>query len=657
MSISSEKGKSIIILMFYFLIFMLLHLPHISCLVLASDLDPSSNLIENDNKDHAPLIEDDYQTNPDVNLVRKQQQQLEKLEELVKNLTKLVSQLEAKFSEIPEKFEKLPLVSTDDEKREVEKTKEGLTGIEKVPSGEGLRTVSVTKYSSFWSERFQFVSAVKLGSSPSCINVLPFRDFEGLSKYVAVGDDKGKVYVFLRNGDVSVEFDALSDLQLQSSMITSMVSYLSVYKNESIIVSGYESGLVFMHRVWEVSNSDEFSSLHVEMVGRFEISGGGRSRINVLEVHHVGRKRYILAIDGSGKITVFREDGTVYGSAVPSRQPLAFLKQRLLFLTETGAGSLDLRTMKLKESQCEGLNNSIAKNFVFDAIDRSKAYGFTQEGELIHTLLMGDIVNFKCRIRSKRKMDLDEPLALHAMKGYLLIANQEKIFLYNLSSQHYVWAGGLRLSFSVGLDEIISSFLNQKVVDVLDEKRMAIPLLTSDYEKFVILSLGNGYVAIYRSNLPSIKSEFNNILWTSPVLFFILFLFGAWQFFANKKEALTSWGPDDPFSSTSVMNGAPLALGTGERSFMDSSRNVEIMDLRGSSLRPSSRRFSPPRYSGGSAGPYRPSSDADSRPSSIDPRFRTPSELKFRGSSIETTIVPKRREGLYVNSQGINDSN
>ncbi|KAL2515720.1 putative membrane protein-like [Forsythia ovata] len=98
-------------------------------------------------------------------------------------------------------------------------------------------------------------------------------------------------------------------------------------------------------------------------------------------------------------------------------------------------------------------------------------------------------------------------------------------------------------------------------------------------------------------------------------------------------------------------------LARGERSFTDSSRNADIMDLRGSGLRAPSRRFSPPRYSGGSASPYRPSPDADSRPSPIDPRFRTTSELKFRGSSIETTSVPKRREGIYVNSQVINDSN
>ncbi|KAL2481395.1 putative membrane protein [Abeliophyllum distichum] len=147
----------------------------------------------------------------------------------VRPCTQLVSRLEARFSEIPEKVEKLPLLSADDEKREVEKIKEGLNGKEKVASGAGPGTVSVTKYSTFWSERFQFVSAVKLGTSPSCINVLPFKDFEGLSKYVAVGDDKGKVYVFLRNGDVTVEFDALSELQFESSSITAMVSYLSVF--------------------------------------------------------------------------------------------------------------------------------------------------------------------------------------------------------------------------------------------------------------------------------------------------------------------------------------------------------------------------------------------------------------------------------------------
>ncbi|KAL0440955.1 UNVERIFIED_CONTAM: putative membrane protein [Sesamum radiatum] len=412
-----------------------------------------------------------------------------------------------------------------------------------------------------------------------------------------------------------------------------------------------------MLRVWETLTGDEWSSLHVERVGKFDMPESGGSQINILEVHHVGRKRYILATDAGGKIFVFRENGTVYGTATPSRRPIAFLKQRLLFLTETGAGSLDLRTMKLKESECEGFNSSSAKNYVFDATDRSKAYGFTLQGELIQTLLLGDIMNFKCRVRSKRKLDIDKPMALHAIKGYLLIANREKVVVYNVSSQHYVRSGGVRLVFSAGLDEIIGSFLHQQASDVEDEKRMQTPLIASDYEKLVIVSLGNGYVAMYRSKLPVFKNEFNSILWTSPVLFFILFLFGAWHFFANKKEVLTSWGPDDPFSSASVTGGAPLGSGSGDRSFMDTSRTSDIMDLRGSGLRGPSRYVSPPRFPGGTANSYRPGPDTDSRPAPVDPRFRATSELKFRGSNVESAGIPKRRESLFGNSQVVDDSN
>lgn len=60
-----------------------------------------------------------------------------------------------------------------------------------------------------------------------------------------------------------------------------------------------------------------------------------------------------------------------------------------------------------------------------------------------------------------------------------------------------------------------------------------------DIEKLVILSLGSGYVGMYRSNLLVSKGEFNSIIWSIPVLFFIPFLFGAWHF-TNKKEAQTT---------------------------------------------------------------------------------------------------------------------
>ncbi|KAG6401664.1 hypothetical protein SASPL_138528 [Salvia splendens] len=700
MALSRRKGKLIFVLTVSFLLADLSYYPPLCCVVLASpESDPSVNsnsVIETDIKNDTPLKQNDNPSSGtcvDHDLVSKQQLQLVKLQELVQNLTQLVDKLESRLSDDLGSKKMPSLSSHADEINGVEEIKEedSLSGKREMRGGGGMKSgpMLVTKFNTFWAERFQFVSAVKLISTPTCVNVLPNKDFEGLSKYFAVGDDNGKLYLFLRSGEVALEFEAFPEVE-KPSPISAIASYLSLHKNETLIVTGHDNGVIVMHRVWETFSGDEWSSLHVERVGRFEMPESWGLRISMMEVHHIGRRRYILAIDGGGKIMVFKEDGMLYGTATPSKRPVAFLKQRLLFLTDTGAGSLDLRTMKLKETECEGLNSSVAKSYVFDAMDRSKAYGLTGEGDLVQTSLLGDVMNFKCRVRSKKKLDMDEPMALQAIKGYLLVANKDKVYVYNVSSQHYVRAGGLRLLFSAGLDEIIAPFLNQQQGDdVSMEKKFGVPLITSDHEKLVIISLGNGYVAMYRSNLPVFKNEFNSILWTSPVLFFILFLFGAWQCFANKKEALTSWGPDDPFTSASVTSGAPLlGSATGDRSFPDPSRKSEIMELRGGSgLRGSSRYVSPPRYSGGGANPYRPggadtdsrpapnhyrpsSTDMDSRPatnhyrpspdtdarsSPVDPRFRT-AELKYRGSNVEASAAPKRRENPYVSSQGV-DSN
>ncbi|CAN7054576.1 unnamed protein product [Brassica rapa subsp. trilocularis] len=40
-------------------------------------------------------------------------------------------------------------------------------------------------------------------------------------------------------------------------------------------------------------------------------------------------------------------------------------------------------------------------------------------------------MNFKYRVRSKKKTQIEEPVALQAIKGYL-VASQEKVFAYNV---------------------------------------------------------------------------------------------------------------------------------------------------------------------------------------------------------------------------------
>ncbi|KAI4316802.1 hypothetical protein L6164_024745 [Bauhinia variegata] len=636
---SSLKGK------IFFILYNLFLFP---CLHVSSDLLESCSIpYKHDQNPRLGAVSEPETTNH-----MKQQVLLDKLEELVRNLSDIVTRLGSKVVEPPE------VASVDD--RSAYEEKSGFTrrnyvkDVEvggKIRDGERGRGVSVTKYTPFWSEKFQFVSAVKLDWDATCIDVLPFRDYEGLSKYVAVGDERGRVYVFLRNGDVLIEF--YTSLE---SPITTMVSYSSVHKNESIVVTGHENGAILMHHIWEGSSGEDWSSLFMENFGKLESPKNEDDGlpINILEVHYVGRMKYILSTDIGGKIKVFKENGTFYGSVMPSSRPIAFLKQRLLFLTETGAGSLDLRGMKVRESECEGLNHSLARNYVFDATERSKAYGFTSEGDLVYVLMLGDIMNFKCRVRYKRKFDMDEPLAVQAIKGYLLIVNPEKVFVYNVSSQHYVRVGVPRPLFSSSLDEIRSSFLNYPS-EYVDAERRVVPLIATDHEKLVIIGLGGGYVGIYHSNLPVFKGEFNTMLWTSPVMFFILFLFGAWHFFAKKKEALTSWGPDDPFSSTSATSGAPLG---SDRSFVDSSaRSSEMMDLRSGTLRGPTRRFdSSTGYPGGGPSSFRLSSaDHNSRPASVDPDFRTASELKYRGSTIEPPGFSKRRESLFVNNQVVND--
>ncbi|KAK8564811.1 hypothetical protein V6N12_058393 [Hibiscus sabdariffa] len=94
----------------------------------------------------------------------------------------------------------------------------------------------------------------------------------------------------------------------------------------------------------------------MEIVDKFVAAEGGKDELPItsLEVHHVRRMRYILSINLSGKIRIFREDETLYGSVMPSSRPLVFLKQIVLFLTELKStktiesGEVKMKTKKDK---------------------------------------------------------------------------------------------------------------------------------------------------------------------------------------------------------------------------------------------------------------------------------------------------------------------
>ncbi|WOK94951.1 hypothetical protein Cni_G03656 [Canna indica] len=543
--------------------------------------------------------------------------------------------------------------------------------------GDRSSSVSVTKHKTSWSERFHFAAAARLEASAAVAAVLPYEDLDGFSKYFAVGDTLGRVYVFSSAGDVLIELPSLSD-----SPVTSMLSYLSSRRNESFLFVGHADGTITAHRLYEsAASSDDWLTLSVGSSKPFIRGSRELDSLPVsgLEVHQVGRVRYILASDSGGRIRVFTENGTLYGTAIASSPPLAFMKQRLLFLTETGAGSLDLRSMVVRETECEGLNDSVAKAYSFDSSERLKAYGLTAGGDLIHVVLLGDVSNLKCRVRAVRKSEISGPVAIQTIKGYLLVASYDKVSVYNISSQFYGRVGAPRPLFSATIHEIRSLFLNSETVSdgSLDSK----PLIAADREKLVVLGLGSGYIGIYRSNFPVFKVEANAVVWSGPALLFLLFLIGIWQFYVKKKDSL-GWVPEESFNASGASSSL-LGSAATDRAYADGGR-TDIRDLRGGALRAPARRYaSPPRYSGGSGIPFRAgsadpgyragsadpgyragsadpgymagSADPGFRTSSADPGFRAPGELKFRGQNIEPAGFSKRRETLFPNSQVAED--
>lgn len=511
--------------------------------------------------------------------------------------------------------------------------------------------MTIARYKPAWAEHFQFVSAVKVDVDVSCLHVLPHEGDDGMSRYVAVGDAAGRVYIFFIHGDLLVDYATLSQ-----APVTSMLSF-TLRKNETWLVTGHADGAVLVHRIWEIihrgsSSSDEAHQLILEYVhslvapssqdtGNYDLEtmfgpGGGvlqteetsgvsesKSKlITHLEMYRVGKMRYVLAADTSGKMQVFRENGTIFGVADSLSRPLAFLRtpntQRLLFLTRTGGGSLDLRTMTVRSCPCDGLNGSTVVAYAFDAAGRSRAYGFTDDGDLVYVILSGDTLHFECHARTtKRKLDVEGPVSLHGIKGYLVVATPRNVFVYNTTLQlgfsyaNIRGGAGPRPLFSASLDDISLSFLPTPIVPG------KWPMMACNRDKLIVVGFGGGYVGIYRSTLPVHKMpDFNAKLWSSPIFISVILLLVAWQLLSRKRDP----APTD--ISNPVMQLAPntVASGFGYRETRE-----------GGLGKPRSRYESP------------------SRSYSTKPVAYGQSSMNYRASSSDPGNYSTRREPLFAN--------
>jgi hypothetical protein len=444
---------------------------------------------------------------------------------------------------------------------------------------------------------------------------------------------------------------------LSHAPVTAMLSF-TLRKNETWLVSGHADGAVLVHRVSEIvqrgapSSGDEAHNLVMEFVHALVMpvdsqqqTGGGEYNlqglfeteakstttllsddappsklITHLEMYRVGKMRYVLVTDSAGKMQVFRENGTLYGVAESPSRPLAFLRtpntQRLLFLTKSGAGSLDLRSMTVRSCPCDGLNSSTVVAYTFDAAGRSRAYGFTSEGDLVYVALSGDTLHFECHARTtKRKLDVEGPVSPHGLKGYLVVATPKQVFVYNTTLQvgfsyaNIRGGGGPRPLFSASMEDIALSFLPTPITPG------EWPTMACNRDKLVVLGFGGGYVGIYRSNLPVYKlPDFNAKLWSSPIFISVLLLLGAWQLLSRKREpALSADNPVMQIGGSSASGGA-----SGFRKYEENVR-PGFRENREGSLGESRRYESPSRAYGNKPASYNPGSISSYWASSADP--------------------------------------
>ncbi|XP_078438273.1 putative membrane protein At1g75140 [Wolffia australiana] len=416
------------------------------------------------------------------------------------------------------------------------------------PPNPSPAAVPVTKFKPSWPEKFQIAAAAQLGSAVTAATALPRDDDDAHGKFFAVAAGAGAVFVFSAAGDLLAEIPPPSP----PADVTAMLASASPLRNETLLFTGHGDGSVFAHSIG--------AAVAVVAGSRAVFVGDGSDPILSLGIFAMGRARFVAAADGGGKVRIFSDSGALRGIAAVAGRPLAFSRHRPLFLTETGAGSLDLRSMTVKETVCEGLNATRAIAYAFDVTERSKAYGITAAGDLVQVSLLGDAASIKCRVRAARKIEISGYAAtLETIRGYLIAADAEKIFVYNVSSGHYGRAAPPRLLFSSSFEEIGAG------------KAVGRPVIAGDREKALLLGSGNGFVGIYRSSLPVYKAESGSVLWSSPVLVFLVFLVGIWHFYAKKKDVL-GWTPEEEMESpefaATIGGGEAAVIGGPARRFV-----------------------------------------------------------------------------------------
>jgi len=411
---------------------------------------------------------------------------------------------------------------------------------------------TIAKYKVGFFDHLRLMSAVKVDTETSAVMLMPQDGGMGTSRYLALGDNEGKVYIFRPQGELMIEFPSGS-----YSPVTALSAYV-VRRNETVLLVGHEDGSAHFHRIEEhvqmesLMPEDMYTLMQthvatVSLVKHAPASGGRESQelvgvdddtgaVVFMEAYRWSQRRFVVLTNAQNELTVYKENGTLHGTA-QSPSSIVQLKSgsaMTIFITENGVGSLDLNTMVVEANECQGLNGSTIVTAAFDSFVSSRAYALTTEGELLTLTLVGDR-RTDCFIKTRKSAGLMPPASLASLKGYLIASTSTELWVFNVTGNS---RSGPRFVLQDSLDNVAAAFGHNP-----SECPLLIPKVLANRHRQVVASFCNGLIGAFESHLPVQRpQDWNPKLWSQPLFIGAIVVVAMYQFYNQRRR--TSFGGD-----------------------------------------------------------------------------------------------------------------
>ncbi|GAQ78037.1 hypothetical protein KFL_000070080 [Klebsormidium nitens] len=462
-------------------------------------------------------------------------------------------------------------------------------GVEKGGALVGYQERLVVRPRVAWADHFQLLAAVQVGAQVTCLHAVQQEIEDGLSPYVAVGDSDGALHVFQPTGQLVCEHSSAA-----RSPVTALVSFPKG-PLETWLVSGHSDGALVLHCLAEADiagGSDDPPGAKIVSHGSLRAAGGGlrqsqnepgasegearslveneallggsesEGEVKILHMLRRGGSQLLLAADATGGLEIFDlTERKRLGILYKRSRILAFQKpltsSRVVFVSKSGVGRVDLTRMMMHPVECPGLDGIVLESFAFDVNGRSKGYGIVEGGkEMVVVNVGGDGRGVNCQLLARRKGAFEGATALQAIKGYLVARSEHGADVFNTSLPKF-GAGKAVLArplFTVPSAEITAAF-NWHPASSPQESLSVPPPFATNKDRLVVLAFPGGLVGMYRSELPlprvpNLAASFPG----TPVFIAIVMVAATWQILLRRParsasafsaEGLGKWTEDD----------------------------------------------------------------------------------------------------------------